>query len=420
MDCKETNKLFTAYLDNEITESERKSILAHLASCPACRKEVDVLSATQAKFRQALKMVTEDTAPSAQAWAKLREQILSEKEAAVARVLPARETWWERMGRVSLIPRRLTWKTAVAGMLAVVIITSVAIAIPTLTGNSEKVSAAEISLKSPEVQSAFGKEGAAGATVVDVVRNFHNMFVVLERDRSLMVVAQVDPNSKEVVQTWVWNITEEEKQKVKDIAESSSDVQNLIAQGAVFRGFTPYYSIYFGIDSDGKPYVITFDFAATVIMDQGGKTHYISVSLNEEKVTNIFTSNTLRSWYLLKYVLYAVMAALIIVNILVLVGIKRKNVWAVNHAVSVALISGMVSVCGFLFGFARLTTAFWLLGMPLPIISLTVNIVWLQHGMITKKHKYDAMILSSLAVILGVMLILSQVTSWSGSSTIPF
>jgi anti-sigma factor RsiW len=237
MDCKGTNKLFAAYLDSEVTESERKSIQVHLAYCSECQKEVEALSATQTKFRQTLKMVTDNVAPSNEAWAELRQQITQEKEAVVARVLPSREPFWERMGRIRLFSRRLTWQAALAGVLTLVVIVSLAVTLPMLTGQDQAVSAAEIALASPEVQAALGGAKPDKIGVAENIDSAGNSRVVMTLLPDMAVIADVNMKTHIVTQVTTQNATDATEQMMVDIAKADPRVQNILNMG---------YNIYYG------------------------------------------------------------------------------------------------------------------------------------------------------------------------------
>jgi len=237
MDCKETNKLFTAYLGNELSGDDRRLVQAHMASCSDCQKEIEALSATQTKFRQTLKMVTDSAEPSGEAWAKLREQIVSEKEQALARVLPARETWWERMGRASLIPRRLTLRTATAGLLALILIIVASIAIPALTGHDEKALASEIALANPDVRAALDGITPAGIAVAVNIDSSGTSRVILTMPPDRTVIADVNTKKQTVTQVIIQSVADITPELVIDIAKADPRVQNILKMG---------YNIYYG------------------------------------------------------------------------------------------------------------------------------------------------------------------------------
>lgn len=78
MKCQEVNKLLVAYLDNEVTPSERTLIWAHLAGCDACQAELAALSALQSRVSQSLRLRAAQAAPSPQAWSRLQARLARE------------------------------------------------------------------------------------------------------------------------------------------------------------------------------------------------------------------------------------------------------------------------------------------------------------------------------------------------------
>jgi hypothetical protein len=225
MRCEETRNLLAAYLDGETTQSEKESMEAHLAACPACREELEKLGEAQAKFKQTLKMAAGNVSPSGRAWAKVRQQITQEQEKAAARVLP-HESFWQRT-----IGKRLTWKTATAGVLAVVLIVSAAIAIPILTGHSEKLSAAEIALADPAVQAALGGVEPEGIGVTENINGTDTVRVVLKKALNKVVVADVDIKTGNVINVYVQEYSDATQQQAMEIAKSDPRVQARINDG---------------------------------------------------------------------------------------------------------------------------------------------------------------------------------------------
>ena len=75
MKCQEVNKLLVAYLDGEVTPSERTLIQAHLAGCDFCQKELAALSVTQSRVSQSLQVRAAQAAPSPQAWSRLQARL---------------------------------------------------------------------------------------------------------------------------------------------------------------------------------------------------------------------------------------------------------------------------------------------------------------------------------------------------------
>lgn len=78
MDCQEVNELFGAYLDGEITPSERMLIQSHLAGCDVCREKLAALPAAHSRVSRSLRVQAAWAAPSAQAWSCLQARLARE------------------------------------------------------------------------------------------------------------------------------------------------------------------------------------------------------------------------------------------------------------------------------------------------------------------------------------------------------
>lgn len=103
MKCQEVKRLLIAYLDNEVTPSERTLIRAHLAGCDICQEELAALSALQSRVSQFLQVRAAQAAPSPQAWSRLQARLAGE-----ARPSPSwLPTWLQRLapgvGRINRI-----------------------------------------------------------------------------------------------------------------------------------------------------------------------------------------------------------------------------------------------------------------------------------------------------------------------------
>ncbi len=245
MRCKETGNLLAAWLDGETTAKEKEDIEAHLAVCPACREELKMLSETQAKFKQTLKIATENVSPSGQAWAELRQQITQEQEKAVARILPPQESFWQRVKRTWLTPKRFTWKTATAGVLAVALIVSMAIAIPILTGHSEKLSAAEIALADPAVQAALGDNNTEEMGVTERATGISRVVIKLSEG---FLIVDVDTKTHCVINVVEQTSSNISEQRALDIAQNDQRVQELLDSG-----MTMYFGSAFDLYPDTFP-----------------------------------------------------------------------------------------------------------------------------------------------------------------------
>jgi len=78
MKCQEMDKLLVAYLDNEVTPSERTLIQAHLAGCERYQEELAALSALQRRVSRLLQLRAAQAAPSPQAWSRLQARLAGE------------------------------------------------------------------------------------------------------------------------------------------------------------------------------------------------------------------------------------------------------------------------------------------------------------------------------------------------------
>jgi len=103
MKCQEMSELLVAYLDGEVSPSERTLIQVHLAGCDACQEELAVLSALQSRVSQFLQVRAAQAAPSLQAWSSLQARLAREARPSLS-WLP---TWLQRLapgvGRINQI-----------------------------------------------------------------------------------------------------------------------------------------------------------------------------------------------------------------------------------------------------------------------------------------------------------------------------
>ena len=94
MNCEQVQMSLVAYLDGEVTPSERTLIQAHLSSCTVCQQELTLLSTARSRVRSMLQRRAVHALPSQEAWnrleAKLTEadQLSSKKEAWFSRKAP--------------------------------------------------------------------------------------------------------------------------------------------------------------------------------------------------------------------------------------------------------------------------------------------------------------------------------------------
>ena len=79
MNCQEVGKILVAYLEAEITPSERTLVQEHLSACAGCRRALSAFSVLGSLVRQSLQAAGASAAPSPQAWDRLQVR-LAQKE----------------------------------------------------------------------------------------------------------------------------------------------------------------------------------------------------------------------------------------------------------------------------------------------------------------------------------------------------
>ena len=129
MRCHDVGSLLVAYLDGEVTPSQRTLIQAHLAGCGACQEKQAVLSALQSRISRSLHIMAAQAEPSLQAWncleARLARGMLPSPLRRVARIrgLVARVGRMKRVFEGGLTMKSLTMKKGLAfAILAPVVI----------------------------------------------------------------------------------------------------------------------------------------------------------------------------------------------------------------------------------------------------------------------------------------------------------
>jgi hypothetical protein len=76
MNCIQIQPLLTAYLDGEVTPSEKVMIQAHLSDCTACQQELTLLSTARNRVRTMLQHHAIHAVPSPQAWTRLEARLM--------------------------------------------------------------------------------------------------------------------------------------------------------------------------------------------------------------------------------------------------------------------------------------------------------------------------------------------------------
>ena len=75
MNCEQVQLLLVAYLDGEVTPSERTLIQAHLSRCTVCQQDLTLLSTARSRVRSMLQRRAVYAVPSAEAWNRLEAKL---------------------------------------------------------------------------------------------------------------------------------------------------------------------------------------------------------------------------------------------------------------------------------------------------------------------------------------------------------
>ena len=75
MNCEQVQSLLLAYLDGEVSPSERTLIQVHLSGCTVCQQELDLLSTARSQVRTALQHRAYPAVPSNAAWHRLEARL---------------------------------------------------------------------------------------------------------------------------------------------------------------------------------------------------------------------------------------------------------------------------------------------------------------------------------------------------------
>jgi Putative zinc-finger len=78
--CGQVQSLLPAYLDNEVTPSERVLILAHLSGCTVCQQELNLLSTARSQARATLQRRAIQAVPPREAWSRLETRLMEDAQ----------------------------------------------------------------------------------------------------------------------------------------------------------------------------------------------------------------------------------------------------------------------------------------------------------------------------------------------------
>lgn len=128
MKCREANELLVAYLDGEVTSSERTLVQAHLAECDFCRKELAALSTIQNRVRQFLHRKAAQATPSSQAWNHLQTRLAKEARPSQLWFQRLAPSVWQLIQRNSLAMKGEMKMNRRAVLVALVLVALISVA----------------------------------------------------------------------------------------------------------------------------------------------------------------------------------------------------------------------------------------------------------------------------------------------------
>jgi anti-sigma factor RsiW len=174
MKCLEVREQFTAYLDNEISSSERALIEQHLAECELCRRNLAALSETRSRLKSFLNVRAQQAAPEARDWGQLQEA--AKTTAAKKAHSSARASFWPSRrapagtkasypeGQGTYPMNKKIW-TALAGLAALAVVIFI------MARNVTTVSAQQILEKATAAQSAAEARQGIWHVVIEDYQN---------------------------------------------------------------------------------------------------------------------------------------------------------------------------------------------------------------------------------------------------------
>lgn len=132
MKCQETAAMMVAYLDQELSPSERKMVTAHLAECDSCRRELAALSTLQGGVRRSLHQQAVEAVPAPDAWVHLQATLGS----AARPAYPARIAAWLQSIVLSIrtmfVGGTLMRRFVLVGLVTLALVGGVVITVPSV------------------------------------------------------------------------------------------------------------------------------------------------------------------------------------------------------------------------------------------------------------------------------------------------
>lgn len=304
MTCKDVKHLLLSYLDDEVSLEERKAIEAHLSVCPSCEDELEALASTQQQLRQAYKAILTRASPSSYVWATIREQLVREEHRKVS-ILDLVKS--RMKGQVEILKlRQPAWKVALASVLALALILTLWLAIPSLLSQSFEAKAKDIVMKNATVQALVAEAGfpitglTAEVAIPEVTgwmrpegydRPVTQVQLVNKKDGMVVAYVIVEEETEDVI--WV-NVPSSKKvvsilpqppsaegwgETAVEIAKGDAEVQQMLDSGAEIG------EVIVLLPSEEEEDEHRF---AWVELLQGEKSWFVEVDLTEREVVRIF------------------------------------------------------------------------------------------------------------------------------------
>ncbi len=258
MNCKDVDKLIIDFLDGNLTDDEKASVEKHLASCPYHKEEIAILASTQDNLRAALKLRVASYSAKPDAWERLKRRIVEEERVKALKpgLMDSILGAIRNFGRSRPVVRRLNWETGLVALLVISITVILSVIAPLIVGPDSEVLAIDVALNSQEVQTALGGRPVDEAEVAATLDAEQDVFVSIRVTDDYLLIVEVNPGTKEVIQLQQIELTDEIKQKAIDISMTDPRVRDLFEQGASVSSFflTYYIEIVDDIGSDGAVY----------------------------------------------------------------------------------------------------------------------------------------------------------------------
>lgn len=384
MNCKDLEELLSAYVDGELSRTQREFIEEHLSGCADCRE-------TLAQFEAAGRQLS-----------SLREtQITPDITTTTLSKIKATKALSDKPYRRWLRP-----VTAAAAIVAVIAILLVA---QPWGRESPEAMAASIVRNSPEVQAALnGEEIEEVEVTTKVVDEENNVIMMLVRTEERVVAAEVNLDTKkvtEIVRVEVPDFQPGDEQKAIDIAKTDPRVQELLVRGGVIGEVHLGRSIDIReiIGPDGttsKEGTVIPTALLTIELD--GKHWNVAVNPNEGTVLSIGQSQPSAAMivvHISRFVTRFVAPVLLFLGILLVSGLSFGYRRAKTIAGTAALALGII---GLFMALYSLSSIWWrlVLSVGIPAVGLIIGIADLRQRDRRRWMPITGIVLCSLALLL--------------------